>query len=544
MSTRIFISYRRTDSRADARSIHQWLQSRFGKDALFIDVDAIRKGRNFVDVLHGALSETAVLICLIGPHWLDARDEAGNRRIDNADDYVRLEITTALKRGIPIIPIRVEAQALPSEAELPDELKPLAKRMAAIVSHESFAQDMEALEQELNEILRPARYVDRLRQRLQMHKRWVVLCATCLLLTALASRGEILSFADRVAATATALRHGTSLHIAQDDADGAMARMQEAKLKLSDEAQRELAEENKADGLDWAWALAQIMSAAPDATTGLRSRYLAYLDRKLDPECLCFLIDGIPNAVASAWVLISADQRREPVHDGVLRGLLRAQDSKGWWSIAMDATPADANASLYVTSLVVMALVSYRDTLAPTAPERAPISSAVERAADWLTLRAPRSGQGWRDYPANEERSTSNPMFGAMVITAIAAARPDRVSHEIVAKAVDTRAKLAEPTLYFSSDVYVARKHDKRYIDKYRHVPFPWQVSGLVAAYPYLGLEERGRILVRLKEALKVDFRHDTFKRQEWLLAEEMFLLRRALAATAAVERSGKAGTP
>jgi len=86
-----------------------------------------------------------VLLAVIGPDWLDVRDEKGNRRLENPDDFVRIEIGTALKRGIPVIPILLEGTRVPKADQLPDDLKELALRNGLNVRHASFSDDMERL---------------------------------------------------------------------------------------------------------------------------------------------------------------------------------------------------------------------------------------------------------------------------------------------------------------------------------------------------------------------------------------------------------------
>jgi hypothetical protein len=86
-----------------------------------------------------------VLIAVIGWHWLVTSDEQGRRRLDNPEDYVRVEIGTALKRGIRVIPVLVEGASLPLSGELPDELKPLTRRNALSISHDRFRADADRL---------------------------------------------------------------------------------------------------------------------------------------------------------------------------------------------------------------------------------------------------------------------------------------------------------------------------------------------------------------------------------------------------------------
>ena len=97
------------------------------------------------------------MLVVMGRHWLDARDETGARRLDNSNDFVRLEIATALGRNIPVIPVRVDGARLPKADQLPDDLKLLVLRQAAIVTHDNFPRDMDGLERSLRLLLRPRR---------------------------------------------------------------------------------------------------------------------------------------------------------------------------------------------------------------------------------------------------------------------------------------------------------------------------------------------------------------------------------------------------
>ena len=120
MAGKVFISYRRDDSAGHAGRVHDRLQREFGRDLLFMDVDSIPLGTNFVKVLGEEVAKCDALLAMIGPGWLDARDENGNRRLENPDDFVRIEIGTALKRGIPVIPILLEGTRVPKADQLPD----------------------------------------------------------------------------------------------------------------------------------------------------------------------------------------------------------------------------------------------------------------------------------------------------------------------------------------------------------------------------------------------------------------------------------------
>lgn len=149
MTSGIFISYRRSDSKSDARSICQRLEKSFGKRKVFIDVDSIRPGENFQSVLKNDLEKCSTMIVVIGPRWLDLLRPAGPADGETGRDYVRLEVASALERKLPIVPVLVDGATMPEAKDLPDDLKPLAFRQAFSVRHDSFPRDMWGLEQEL-----------------------------------------------------------------------------------------------------------------------------------------------------------------------------------------------------------------------------------------------------------------------------------------------------------------------------------------------------------------------------------------------------------
>jgi hypothetical protein len=134
---KVFISYRRDDSAPYAGRIQDRLERELGRDLLFIDVDSIPLGANFVKVLRDEVAQCGVLVAVIGPNWLDVRDEDGARRLDNPTDFVRVEIAAALQREIPVIPIFLDGTRVPKADQLPEELRELALRNGLNVRHGS-----------------------------------------------------------------------------------------------------------------------------------------------------------------------------------------------------------------------------------------------------------------------------------------------------------------------------------------------------------------------------------------------------------------------
>ncbi|MFL6450911.1 MAG: toll/interleukin-1 receptor domain-containing protein [Bryobacteraceae bacterium] len=142
---RVFISYRREDSAAYAGRIFDRLKTRFGPKHVFMDIDSLRPGEDFVEALQQTVKSCDVLIAVIGKQWLTAQDDQRRRRLENPEDFVRLEIATALERGILVIPALVGGAPMPQSHDLPDALKQLARRHAVNVHDAGFHQSMDLL---------------------------------------------------------------------------------------------------------------------------------------------------------------------------------------------------------------------------------------------------------------------------------------------------------------------------------------------------------------------------------------------------------------
>jgi hypothetical protein len=127
----IFINYRRDDAPGAAGRLHDHLARSFSRRDLLIDVDAIEPGFDFDKQIETQVSQCDALLALIGPRWLMAEDEQGRRRLHNEKDYVRIEIASALRRGIPVIPVLLDSTPMPSESELPHDLKRLGEKAGA-----------------------------------------------------------------------------------------------------------------------------------------------------------------------------------------------------------------------------------------------------------------------------------------------------------------------------------------------------------------------------------------------------------------------------
>jgi TIR domain-containing protein len=156
MTGKIFINYRRGDDPQAAGRLFDRLQDVFEPQQLFLDVDNIAPGLDFVHVLDERVAECNIVLAVIGKGWIDARDAAGARRLDDPDDFVRIEITSALTQGKRVIPVLIGDTPMPHPDQLPEALRPLARRNAVRLTHERFRADtqglIKALEHALAEI--------------------------------------------------------------------------------------------------------------------------------------------------------------------------------------------------------------------------------------------------------------------------------------------------------------------------------------------------------------------------------------------------------
>ena len=96
MNGQIFISYRREDASYPAGRLYDNLHSRFPQNEIFMDVDSIKPGIDFIETIEERVGSCDVLVAVIGKGWLSAADEKGRRRLDNPEDFVRVEVGTAL----------------------------------------------------------------------------------------------------------------------------------------------------------------------------------------------------------------------------------------------------------------------------------------------------------------------------------------------------------------------------------------------------------------------------------------------------------------
>ncbi len=154
----IFISYRRADAPGFVRALMSELRNRFGSQQVFLDMEDIEAGSHFPDVIDQAVSGCEVTLVVIGPQWLQMTNAAGLRRLDDPEDFVRLEVCSSLARGIPVIPVLVDKARMPADEELPDRLQRLPTLHAVALTYDHWDEDIERLIEAIERVTMEPRF--------------------------------------------------------------------------------------------------------------------------------------------------------------------------------------------------------------------------------------------------------------------------------------------------------------------------------------------------------------------------------------------------
>ena len=141
----IFISYRREDSAGQSGRIFDRLVQQYGKKYIYRDIESIPAGEDFVEAVQEKIKQSDILLVLIGTKWLTAADGEGRWRLADENDLVRVEIVTALKRNMRVIPVLLQGASIPKAKDLPGELAKLVQRNAVEIRDTNFDLDIEQL---------------------------------------------------------------------------------------------------------------------------------------------------------------------------------------------------------------------------------------------------------------------------------------------------------------------------------------------------------------------------------------------------------------
>lgn len=154
--SRIYISYRRTDTAAYAGRLFDHLSRHFGRGLVFMDTQGgIARGQDFTQAINAALDSCNVALVLIGKHWATSTGPDNNPRLDDPNDWVRVETAAVLRRDILVIPVLVDGARLPDAASLPEELRPLCRRNECELTDSRWSFDVGELVKDIEKIVPP-----------------------------------------------------------------------------------------------------------------------------------------------------------------------------------------------------------------------------------------------------------------------------------------------------------------------------------------------------------------------------------------------------
>ena len=175
----IFLSYRRDDASTYAARLYDSLSDRFGQKRVFMDIDSLEIGKDYAVAIKETVARCDVLLALIGLYWLTAADDEGNRRLENPEDLVRLEVESALARNVRVVPVLVDDARMPKGEQLPGELVGLIRRTGIKLASgrgaaDSWAADVSALIERLDRVaieIGSERYLENLEREQRVTKR-------------------------------------------------------------------------------------------------------------------------------------------------------------------------------------------------------------------------------------------------------------------------------------------------------------------------------------------------------------------------------------
>jgi TIR domain len=151
MGRAIFISYRRDDTEGEAGRLFDDLVRAFGDDSVFMDVAGINPGIDFRKAIDDNVATCGVLLAMIGPRWTTVTNSSGKARLEDDNDFVRLEIASALARNVAVIPVLVHDAKMPPPDDLPENLKDLAFRNSVEITHARWNSDVQLLTKALRQ---------------------------------------------------------------------------------------------------------------------------------------------------------------------------------------------------------------------------------------------------------------------------------------------------------------------------------------------------------------------------------------------------------
>jgi hypothetical protein len=293
-------------------------------------------------------------------------------------------------------------------------------------------------------------------------------------------------------------------------------RLDSVRPRLASKARQWISEQNHSSS-GFAWGISQLVAASPSESAAFKDEYFEFLKEDIDESCGCFIYDSIPHTISLGWVLLSYSRLNERPPADLVSKLLGAQDQRGWWSVALDATPSDANGSTHATALSTLALRGLVDEGLLDGEMKTAASAAILRGQTWLSGNLRRGWDEVSDYPDNERRSRDRSLGAISAVAIDGSGMAAGFTH------VRARGPGPSPNLSFSSDAFIQRRNGSVYVDRYRHIPYAWMPAGLAASYSMANVTERTDIRRLVAASTLQDISDIGVVREEWMVAEIVF---------------------
>jgi hypothetical protein len=442
-SARLFINYRREDSAPYAGRLYDRLTAHFGAEQVFIDIDKILPGEDFVEAINRKVAACEIAIVSIGPNWLRITDANGKRRLDDKEDFVRMEIVAALERNIRVIPILLGGAQMPRKEELPDALAPLSRRNAIEVSETRFHSDVDrlikAIEQPRSSPWKATEApTENLRRRPKVHlppseekqiadskyhdatavhKRAYLRYAILLLLFAAVVTLGIKWWKNppQIKSTfALATFFGDARRSTPPCSDATVAVIRDLTTQLKEDFSP--SNRNRPDAFFYSWTEAQMVVALEAENVVDAAEMSQWFNAQIGKASAWqFYSSGPEQFGVTGWVLLAFARMNVKPMEQQIEFVVRNQQRSGWWSMC-PASNDLRNASTYATAMCTWGLAELFERNLIAHSQKEAVHEAVRRGREWLQSNTVR-GQAarWKDYPHGDYGRESMGLSGLVL---------------------------------------------------------------------------------------------------------------------------------
>jgi hypothetical protein len=553
-SARLFINYRREDSAPYAGRLYDRLTAHFGAEQVFIDIDKILPGEDFVEAINRKVAACEIAIVSIGPNWLRITDANGKRRLDDKEDFVRMEIVAALERNIRVIPILLGGAQMPRKEELPDALAPLSRRNAIEVSETRFHSDVDRLIKAIeqsgssswkateapteNVCGRPkvhlppseekqiadSQYHDATAVHKRAYRRYAILL---LLFAAVGTLGiKWWKNPPQIKSTfALATFFGDARRSSPPCPDATVAVIRDLTTQVKEDFSP--SNRNRPDGFFQPWTEAQMVVALEAENVVDAAEMSQWFNAQIGKASGWQIYSSGPEQFGvTGWVLLAFARMNVSPMEQQIEFVVRNQQRSGWWSM-YPALNDLSNASTYATAMCTWGLAELFERNLIAHSQKEAVDKAVRRGGEWLQSNTVRGKAArWKDYPHAEYGHESLGLAGLVlhVLHRTPGSPPEAGDRYWMA---NLPTELPEPKDESSSGQMAVSKDFGVLSDPTHQFALPWFVTATADAFGKGTLTQRAqaaRLFNQLPEKRETIARD--LKNMPWAAAELLISLR------------------